>query len=276
VFLLFEDWEPTKKTSIFTDDFERSMTTLDDFEDGNINGWTTGGNANWYATTAVKHGGSYSAVSGDIGDNQKSYIQMSITGPATISFWWKVESELYMSSCADYLQFQYDGNPVWTICDKPNWAQKTYSIDSGTHTIKFVYAKDSSYTPPGYADAGWIDDLMITYASLEPAWTVGGSRNWFSTNLDPAASGGWSARSGAITDSQSSYISKSISGPAIVYAKWRADSEITCAGKDCDVPYCYNDYCLCADRISAYLDSLRLTWICNRPAGLEVGIIQGL
>jgi len=125
--------------------------TIEDFEDGNIDGWNTGGNANWYATTKTSYTGSWSAGAGSITDNQETWIKKQVEGPLTISFYWKVSSE----QSYDYLRFYIDSSEQSKISGEVDWQPKKYEIPSGTHTIEWRYTKDSSVSN-GY-DTGWID-----------------------------------------------------------------------------------------------------------------------
>ena len=63
--------------------------------------WTTGGNANWASQTTVSYNGGDAAKSGTISHNQSTWVQTTVTGPGTLSFYWKVSSE----SNYDYLRF---------------------------------------------------------------------------------------------------------------------------------------------------------------------------
>ncbi|UCE10609.1 MAG: hypothetical protein JSW61_01395, partial [Candidatus Thorarchaeota archaeon] len=55
--------------------------------------WTTGGDADWYIDTTIFSVGDSSVRSGDIGHNEQSWIETTISGPAIVSFDWKISSE---------------------------------------------------------------------------------------------------------------------------------------------------------------------------------------
>ncbi|MDY6965069.1 MAG: invasin domain 3-containing protein [Halobacteriota archaeon] len=131
----------------------------DDFEDGDIGGWTTGGDANWFATSGESNTGSWSARAGSIGANDYTYIKRDITGPGDLTFYWKVSSE----SGGDYLYFRFDGSNVYSISGNVDWQQRTYSIPSGTHSIEWRYDKD--ILSVSGSDTGWIDDIKIEGAA---------------------------------------------------------------------------------------------------------------
>jgi hypothetical protein len=117
--------------------------------------WTTGGNANWYGQNTVYYYGGDAARSGAITHNQSSWIQTTVTGPGTLTFYWKVSSE----SGYDFLRFYIDGVEQTRISGEVNWTQKTYSIASGSHTLKWAYTKDGSVSSG--SDAGWLDYVVF-------------------------------------------------------------------------------------------------------------------
>ncbi|MCP4158297.1 MAG: DUF4397 domain-containing protein, partial [bacterium] len=73
----------------------------------------------------------------------------------SISFYWKVSSE----SRYDYLEFYIDGVRQNRMSGTKSWRQRSYTVDSGSHTIKWVYDKDSSVSSG--SDCGWVDRLVL-------------------------------------------------------------------------------------------------------------------
>lgn len=125
--------------------------------------WTTGGNAVWFGQTATTHHGGDAAQSGAITHNQTSRIETTVTGPGTLTFYWKVSSEANY----DYLRFYIDGaEQPGGISGTVDWQQKTYSIASGNHTLKWAYTKDGSES--GGSDAGWLDKVVFTSTTSMP------------------------------------------------------------------------------------------------------------
>ncbi len=121
--------------------------------------WTPGGAANWFAQGATTHDGVDAAQSGAIANNQSSSLETTLTGPGTLTFWWKVSSE---SDC-DYLRFFLDGveqtGNLGEISGTVDWIKKTVSIPAGSHTAKWAYTKDSSSSSG--SDAGWVDQVSF-------------------------------------------------------------------------------------------------------------------
>jgi hypothetical protein len=126
----------------------------DGFEDGDINGWVTGGDADWYADNSESHNGSWSAASGNIGDDETTWIRRDVNGPAEITFWWKVDSR----NNRDWLYYYVDGYVQDGISGNEDWQQKSDFIPSGTHTVEWRYTKNSGGRG---ADKGWIDDVVV-------------------------------------------------------------------------------------------------------------------
>jgi M6 family metalloprotease-like protein len=121
--------------------------------------WSVGGTAGWSAQSVTTHDGTDAANSGDINHNELSHVQTTVTGPATLSFWWKVSSE----SGYDYLRFYLDGAEqaaIPKISGLVDWTQKTINIPAGSHTLKWEYAKD--YSVDSNADTAWLDQVVIT------------------------------------------------------------------------------------------------------------------
>jgi len=119
--------------------------------------FTKSGNANWYRVTDVYYNGGDSARSGAIGHSQSCSIETSATVAAasTVKFYWQVSSEANY----DYLRFFIDGVQQGQISGSTTWAQVSYPMAAGTHTLKWTYIKDTSVVSG--SDCGWVDKLEI-------------------------------------------------------------------------------------------------------------------
>ncbi len=116
--------------------------------------FTTGGSAAWYGQKGISIIGGDAAQSGAIADGQESYLETSVSGPGALSFYWKVSSEFGW----DYLEFYVDGVlQDGRITGEVDWAQQSYQIPAGAHTLRWRYVKDLS-TAAG-SDAGWVDGV---------------------------------------------------------------------------------------------------------------------
>jgi nitrogen fixation-related uncharacterized protein len=196
--------------------------------------WTTGGNANWFVQTAVSRDGS-AAQSGRIADNQESRMETTVTGPATVAFWWRVESEQNY----DLLRVELDGTQQFRISGTVNWEQKTIAVPAGMHTLRWAFSKDGSVGTG--ADAGWVDQVEVRQTGAQPqtppppsladaldttnvTWATTGDRSWFA-QITTTHDGADAVQSGPIADNQASRLEATILGPANLSFWWKVDSE---------------------------------------------------
>ena len=142
-------------------DFEiKAQLTLEEALDAPLLTWTTGGNSNWIPQITTTHDGMDAAQSGPMTDSQSNYVQTPVTGPGTLTFWWKISSE----GSYDFLRFYVDGveqaGSLAKISGEVAWVQKTATITSGSHTLKWAYTKD--YSVSSGSDAAWVDQVVFT------------------------------------------------------------------------------------------------------------------
>jgi len=150
-------------------DSEATFDFFDDFEDGDLDGWSFSGDKGWEISTN-SYEGNYGAQNQDIGDSQSACMYRSVTlsMQAKIYFWWSVSSEYGY----DYLRFYIDGSQKAAISGSVSWQQKVFDLTSGTHEIKWCYTKDGSRS--FYADTGYVDFIYIRkYTSPEPSVLIG-------------------------------------------------------------------------------------------------------
>jgi hypothetical protein len=202
---------------------------LKDALDNSNLAFATGGDANWSGESSVSHFGGSSAASGLISHNESSWFQTSVSGPGTLSFYWKVSSE----SNYDYLRVYLDGSEKDMISGEVDWQLKTITIPSGSHTVKWVYSKDVSINVG--LDRAWVDQVVFTPSGptidLNTAldnpnltFTTGGNANWAGQSTT-FHYGGSAAKSGAIANDQSSWLQTTVTGPGTLSFYWNVSSE---------------------------------------------------
>ncbi|HEX5399574.1 MAG TPA: immunoglobulin domain-containing protein, partial [Verrucomicrobiae bacterium] len=135
-------------------------TTLKDALDAPDFEWTTGGDASWTGVqTTSAHDGLDAAFSGGIGGSQESWIETSVTGPGTISFWWQTSSETNF----DTLEFSYFDYysyfPVSiSISGETGWRHQIVNVyGDGTYTFRWSYRKDATVSKG--EDRAWLDQV---------------------------------------------------------------------------------------------------------------------
>ncbi len=119
-----------------------------------------GGDKSWFRQVLESQDGVDAAQSGAVSHNEESWIEVSVTGPDTLRFWWKVSSE----SNYDFLRLSSNGTRISALDGEEDWQPYVYSVPSGTHTIRWSYEKDGSVSTG--SDAGWVD--MISLDSEDP------------------------------------------------------------------------------------------------------------
>jgi hypothetical protein len=115
--------------------------------------WEFGGKKQWTLTTIEPYEGIYCSKSGWIYDDQTSELMVTYVSGVddSISFYRRISSEPNY----DFLKFYIDGVQYasWSG-DKP-WQRFSFPVAAGTHTFKWVYAKDI-FLSVGQ-DCSWLD-----------------------------------------------------------------------------------------------------------------------
>ncbi|MBP5786921.1 MAG: InlB B-repeat-containing protein, partial [Kiritimatiellae bacterium] len=192
--------------------------------------FTTGGNAGWFGQTTENHDGVDAARSGKISHSQNSWMQTTVSGTGTLSFWWKVSCE----EDYDYLQFLVDGVEQRYITGTDGtWTRVSLAIrEGGSHVLKWNYHKEGSVSDG--SDRAWVDQVSWTatqFRDLETAldntslyFTTDGSEPWYG-QTSVSHDGVDAAHSGGIADSQNSSMQTTVTGPGTVSFWWKVSSE---------------------------------------------------
>ncbi len=141
------------------------VSFTDGFESGNLSHlmWTTAGDAPWFVQTNVVDQGQYAARSGVIGNSQTSSLILSTNFAAgTGSFDYKVSSEQGWDS----LNFYVDGALLQQWSGQIGWANYSFSLTAGPHTLEWSYVKDPSISEG--LDAAFIDDVNLPLTASAP------------------------------------------------------------------------------------------------------------
>jgi len=132
---------------------------VEDWETGDFSQyeWETGGNSNWTITSTNPYEGTYCAQSGNINDDQTSFLSISynVLASGVISFYKKVSSE----GDYDYLSFYIDDVLQEQWSGENAWSPVQFNVTSGQHTFKWEFAKD--YSVSSGSDCGWIDYIVL-------------------------------------------------------------------------------------------------------------------
>jgi alpha-tubulin suppressor-like RCC1 family protein len=132
--------------------------------------WTTTGNAPWFMETNVSEYGLSALQSGAITNNQTTTVQTTVTGPGTLTFWWKL-----VSSSSDASLLFKIGNSVQASLygssnpnANTNWQQQTFYLAAGTQTLQWIFSKGGNNSAAGSA---FLDEVSFTSGATMPFFT---------------------------------------------------------------------------------------------------------
>ncbi|MCB2188709.1 MAG: VCBS repeat-containing protein [Deltaproteobacteria bacterium] len=142
---------------------------------------TTGHQRPWGKTFSGAHADGDAARSGVTGDGQTSWMQMDLTGPGVMSFWYKVSSQ----AGDDFLEFYLGGTLLpGRVSGTVGWTQVAYSIPAGNFTFRWQYRKGAAGAAG--SDAAWVDAVSFgasTRKTMYRAYNVALQYHFFTTRL---------------------------------------------------------------------------------------------
>lgn len=129
---------------------------------------TTSSSRPWTVDTASSIDGT-SAKSGAISHNQSTWLTITLTGPASVSYWNRVSTELGF----DYLRVYDNGIelPALRSSGEVPWTQRTFLIGAGSHVIKWEFSKDEVDDEAGL-NAVWLDQVTTSPVDQGPPLIV--------------------------------------------------------------------------------------------------------
>jgi subtilisin family serine protease len=174
--------------NIYSTQPTRQTIWIDDFDDGNLDGWNTGGTKNtWGATDLVASSGSYSLTDSPGGDYQNDTASWAEAAVPDLSSYAGLKLEFQFQGVSKPGDFLY----VQTSTDGAQWTNQTISIEGldyadisgdfsddwyaatvdlgaydGTDTVyvRFSFVTDGDSD----VDEGWhIDDVTVTAAGYQ-------------------------------------------------------------------------------------------------------------
>jgi hypothetical protein len=210
------------------------VTLLSEALDTNLN-LTTGGKAKWVSQEDIACFDGDAARSGNVGDDQESFLQMTAEGAGILSFYWKVCSEAGF----DFLEFYIDGVLQDQINGFVDWHQMVYTIiEPGTHTLEWRYIKDDSNNRDD--DCGWLDLVQWSVGTQSPLITPLSKALETSVNVTTNSEAQWfpqmdmaffdgdaydAAKSADIDNGQMSCMQTTIEGSGTLSFYWKVCSE---------------------------------------------------
>jgi RHS repeat-associated protein len=125
--------------------------------------FTTGGDAEWFAQTTEYNYGGDAAQSGDIGDEEETWLETTVEGPGTVYFDRKLSCDPN-----DELSFSIDGQYQIGWAGSKSWdTSGPWTVSgSGPHTLRWRYHKDSSGSAG--SDCAWVDHVQWSGSAPDP------------------------------------------------------------------------------------------------------------
>ncbi len=119
--------------------------------------WAYDGNVEWFVSENNPYQGDFCMESGDIADNQSTALTIGLEflGGGALSFARRVSSE----DGWDFLRMYIDGDMVGEWSGELDWAEESFELTAGFHTISWSYEKDNIISSG--ADACWVDDIVL-------------------------------------------------------------------------------------------------------------------
>ena len=125
--------------------------------------FTTGGDAGWNYDWDWDNMDGYYDIrmqSGQIGNEEESWLQTSVVGRGTFSFRWKVDCEYddFGEAAWDHLAVFTNGVEAVRMDGTQGWEKMSFTFDDDRrHTIRWVFVKDGSdEEDAAYEDSAWL------------------------------------------------------------------------------------------------------------------------
>ena len=144
------------------------LYTFDQVLDTTALTWSSGGDAPWQGQTGMTHDGVDAAISGSITNDEISWVQATAMGPGSISFWWKVDSEVGLPGVTgDGMELFLDG-VLQKSLSGPSiaWTNEIVTLTDGPHSVEWRYSKDNILF--NGEDRGWLDQVSYTFSGTPP------------------------------------------------------------------------------------------------------------
>ena len=190
--------------------------------------FTTGGDVPWVVPATSTHDGVDAAESGNVGDNQQSWLETKVTGPAFVKFWFQLDSE----AGYDFFRFSIDDEELWYSDGFHAWRLLGFYVPPGIHTLRWNYTKDDIYSTG--ADRLYVDQIEIqgvqqllgeTLDNPNLNWQMPSAQAWVLQNRRTVDSTDALISPIYLDHSRSSVVETPVMGPGTVSFSWTVSSE---------------------------------------------------
>ena len=191
--------------------------------------FTTGGDVPWVVPATSTHDGIDAAESGNIGDNQQSWLETTVTGPAFVRFWFQLDSE----AGYDFFRFSIDGEELWYSDGFHAWRLLGFYVPPGIHTLRWNYTKDDIVSTG--ADRLYLDQVEVqgvqqllgdTLDNPHLNWQMPSAQAWVLQNRRTVDNTDALISPIYLEHGRSSVIETPVTGPGTVTFWWTVSSEL--------------------------------------------------
>jgi hypothetical protein len=117
--------------------------------------WITSATGYWFPEASINHDGLMAAQSGSLPYLQWSTLQTTVTGPGTMTFFWKVNrfGNVMYFTATNETSLEYG------VITSTNWRKEVVYLGGGSQTLQWWFKR----APSGSSqDAGWLDEVSYT------------------------------------------------------------------------------------------------------------------
>jgi hypothetical protein len=111
-----------------------------------------GGNVGFYGQLVMSHDGVDAASSGPLGVREQSWMETTVTGPGSLSFWWKISADT-----ANTAIFSVNAQPAVQVSGDANWRVETIDFTAGQATLRWTYT--NVFNNSSRSNAAWVDEI---------------------------------------------------------------------------------------------------------------------
>ena len=132
---------------------------IETWESGNDQtfNWQYEGNVDWFVSTNSPYAGTYCMESGNINNSQSTTLMLvsDFASAGPVSFMYKTSTE----GSYDFLTFKVDNAVINSWSGENAWANYSTNVTAGSHTLRWIYAKDNIVSSG--SDAAWVDNIIL-------------------------------------------------------------------------------------------------------------------
>ncbi len=132
---------------------------IETWESGNDQtfNWQYEGNVDWFVSTNSPYAGTYCMESGNINNSQSTTLMLvsDFASAGPVGFMYKTSTE----GSYDFLTFKVDNAVINSWSGENAWANYSTNVTAGSHTLRWIYAKDNIVSSG--SDAAWVDNIIL-------------------------------------------------------------------------------------------------------------------